>query len=716
MCWARRSLILTIVWGAMLLTFPPHSEAYIGPGAGIAIVSSFLIVLVTFLMAGLTFLTWPFRWLLQRLKGWKRLGRNQTEKVVILGLDGLDPALTEKFMAQGQLPHLESLAREGSYGRLGTSLPAESPVAWSSFQTGCNPGRHRVFDFLIPDRKTYLPKLCSAEIRPASRTISVGPYCIQLGKPRILFERKSRSFWKTLGDHGVPSTVLRVPVSFPPEKFEGRILSAMFVPDLRGTLGTFSYYSDDATESTLLSGGVTIPVRVERGIVRSHIEGPTHPWKKEATPLRMDFEVRLPRANGEMAELRLGGKVYRLPLGHFTPWIRIRFRGPLGRSICGIARFYLRQIDPHFRLYLSPLNIDPAKPILPISHPLTYAMYLAKTQGPFATLGLAEDTWALNEGILDEAAFLKQAYSVHQERQKMFFDAIEKTSQGVVICVFDITDRIQHMFWRYLEKDHPSQAIRDCQRHPDAIQELYLKMDDLVARTVTALSEDTVLIVLSDHGFKSFRRGVNLNSWLHRSGYLALKGEPIGKEWFQGVDWEKTKAYAVGMGGIYLNVRGREAQGIVSAAEVKSLKCGISRALKRLTDPQSGLTPVAEIYDTSREYRGPYVAEGPDLVVGFRSGYRASWSNATGAVTKEILEDNAKSWSGDHCMNPPEVPGVLFCNRKIRTEGAHIMDIGPTVLDLFGISTPSYCDGKSLVQESGGESEADTEPLREADR
>ena len=706
MSWTRRFLILALFCALPLLAWPSPVDAYIGPGAGIAIVSSFLIVLITFLLALLTLLTWPFRWLLQRLKRRTSWGRGQTERVVILGLDGLDPVLTERFMAEGLLPHFERLARGGSYGRLGTTLPAESPVAWSSFQTGCNPGRHRVFDFLIPDRKTYLPKLCSAEIRSASRTLSLGPYRIPLCKPRILFERKSRSFWKTLGDHGIPSTVLRVPVSFPPEKFEGRMLSAMSVPDLRGTLGTFSYYTSDPVQPQPLSGGVRIPVRVENGRVRSHIEGPAHPWKQEAGPLRIAFEVHLTGERGDAAEVKLNGSRHPLPLGRFTPWIRLQFRGPLGKSVRGIGRFYLRQVSPYFQLYLSPLNIDPESPILPISHPLSYSMYLAKTQGPFATLGLAEDTWALNEGVLDEEAFLKQAYLVRREREGMFFDAIEKTARGAVICVFDITDRIQHMFWRYLEEDHPANADKDSTRHPGAIRELCQRMDDLLARTLAAIHEDTVLILLSDHGFKSFRRGVNLNSWLYRQGYLVLRDEPTGADGFQGVDWVRTQAYAVGMGGIYLNLRGREARGAVSVSRAESLKSQITQQLKEMEDPQTQLKPVAEIYDTALQYRGPYASEGPDLVVGFRAGYRASWSTATGAVTWDVIEDNVKNWSGDHCMNPPEVPGVLFCNRAIRTAGASIMDIGPTVLDLFGIPTPSYCDGRSLLPESGSMGEA----------
>jgi predicted AlkP superfamily phosphohydrolase/phosphomutase len=329
-------------------------------------------------------------------------------------------------------------------------------------------------------------------------------------------------------------------------------------------------------------------------------------------------------------------------------------------------------------------------------------MYLAKTQGNFTTLGLAEDTWALNEQVLDEAAFLKQAYLIHAEREKMFFDAVEKTRRGVVVCVFDITDRLQHMFWRYLEEDHPANAGKDVEKHRDAIRELYQRMDDLVGRVMQTVDDETLLIVMSDHGCKSFKRGINLNSWLHQNGYLALKGKPSGAEWFQDVDWSKTQAYAVGLGGIYLNIVGREAQGVVPPGEAAAaLKQEIRKGLQSLYDEKSDMLAVREVYDTREMYKGPYVDEAPDLIVGASVGYRVSWTCATGAVIEDVFEDNVKRWSGDHCINPADVPGVFFCNRKIHGDTPSIMDVGPTVLDLFGIPVPAYCDGKSLMPMTG---------------
>lgn len=693
----RKSLPLFVLFLGFLLVWPEPSEAYIGPGAGIAFVSSFLIVLATLALAVVTLLTWPFRWALQTFRGRKALTKARVQRVIVLGLDGQDPELTDQFLKEGILPNFARLRDQGGYWRLKTVLPAESPVAWSSFQTGCNPGRHRVFDFLVPNRKSYLPELCSARIEPPPRSLSLGKYKIPLGKPRIRFERKSQSFWKILGDHGVFSSILRVPISFPPEKFRGVLLSAMSTPDLLGTQGTFAYYSSDPAEEELFTGGVQILVEAGREGFSSEIAGPENPLVPDQGAMKIPFSLESGQESGS-ADLTLGEKQYRLKLGQFSPWIELEFKAGLGMKVRGICRFFLKQTTPHWKLYVSPINIDPENPALPISQPVTYSMYLAKTQGPFNTLGLSEDTWALNERVLDEDAFLAQTYSVHEERKRMFFDALDKTRKGSVVCVFDITDRLQHMFWRYLEPEHPANRDKERERHRDAIRQLYKDMDELVGQTLDQVGEEDVLFVMSDHGFKPFRRGINLNSWLYENGYLAVKQGPSGQEWFQEVDWSRTRAFAVGLGGIYLNLKGREAQGIVAPGEeARELKKEIREKLSQLIDPETGKSAIAAVYDTVEAYQGPYVAEAPDLITGFRVGYRASWTCATGAVTDSVFEDNIKSWSGDHCMNPPDVPGILLCTRKIQKEAPSILDLGPTILDLFGVPVPAYCDGSSLM-------------------
>jgi len=674
----------------LFLVEPPPVEAYIGPGAGFAFASTFFAILAAFLLAFLKLIMFPFRAAIRLLRGRKALKRSRVRQVVIVGLDGQDPELTDRFLAEGILPNFKRLQEQGSYVRLDTSFPAESPVAWSCFQTGCNPGRHRVFDFLVPTRKSYLPELCSARVTAAGRTLKLGKYRFPLGKPVIDLGRKSKSFWKILGEHGIFSTILRVPITFPPEKFHGVLLAAMCVPDLKGSQG-------DPAERGKFTGGVQIPVQAENGVIKSYISGPDNTMVEGAEEMRVPFEVRLGK-NGAAPTLVLGGKRYPLTLREFTPWIEVKFRPALTFGVRGICRFYLKESDPHFKLYMTPLNIDPDKPALPISHPFTYAVYLSKTQGRFSTLGMAEDTWALNERVLDEEAWLKQAWSIHDERERMFFDALDKTKRGSVVCVFDITDRLQHMFFRYLDPDHPANADKDREVHRDAVRDLYKKMDDLVGRVMQKIPEDTVLMVMSDHGFKQFRRGVNINTWLWKNGYLVLKNGCTGEQWYQDVDWSKTRAYAVGLGGIYLNLRGRRARGIVPPGEEQEqLRKEIQDKLRGLCDDGNGESAVADVYDLKEKYSGPYVGDAPDLLVGFRPGWRVSWNCATGIIDEAIFEDNTKSWSGDHCMNPPDVPGIFFTNRELSVDRINIMDIGPTVLDLFGVSVPPHCDGQSRM-------------------
>ena len=682
----------------LLLQCPGSAEAYVGPGAGFAFVSSFFVLLITFALAFLTLLTWPVRWVIKTILRLKRSRKGRVKRVVIVGLDGQDPDLTESFMKEGILPNFEKLQKMGTFHRLQTSLPAESPVAWSSFQTGCNPGKHRIYDFLVPNRKSLLPELSSANVTTSSRNLKIGRYCIPLGKPGIQVRRKSQPFWKLLGDYGVFSTIIRVPITFPPEKFNGVLLSAMCVPDVKGSQGTYYYYTSDSTEKHDLTSGIQLPLQFNKGTAIGSLSGPKNTLVESAGDMQMPFEIKLSNNDKLDAELIIEGEKYSLTIGEYTPWIRINYKPGLWLKVRGVCRFLLMETSPHIKLYVTPIQIDPEKPALPISHPITYSIYLAKSQGTFATLGVAEDTSALNENIIDEEAFLQQCNFIHEEREKMFFDALEKTTRGTVVCVFDITDRLQHMFFRFLDKDHPAAGDKNGNQHRNKIRELYKNMDNLVGRVMDKIDDDTILMVMSDHGFKPFRRGVNLNAWLKQNGYLSLKEDANGRDMLQDVDWSKTKAYAVGFGGIYLNLAGRESQGIVKSGEdANKLKVELAEKLLSLYDDQKKERPIVQTYDRNKVYIGPYVEDAPDLVVGFRVGYRAAWECVTGGIGNEIFQDNERPWSGDHNMNPADVPGMLFCNQPIANKNPHIQDIAPTVLDLFGVPIPKYFDGVSLM-------------------
>jgi len=438
--------LLGIVFGLFFFSALP-AQAYIGPGAGFAFLSSFLVLFLTFFLAVFSFLSWPFRLLVRLIKGRKALKGALVDRVVIVGLDGLEPSLAEKYMAEGKLPHFSLLKKDGTYARLQTTTPAISPVAWSSFMTGSEPSKHNIFDFLSRDPKTYLPALSSAYIGRPKRSLSLGRYAIPLSKPEIRGMRKSVPFWKTLGEAGIFSTVLRVPITFPPEKFSGHLLSGMCAPDLKGSQGTFAFYTTDEAKYKKREGGVVIPVEVRDGVVETYVSGPENSLLKKAEEVRLPLRVTTDKPKGEV-RVDVSGQRFKLKVGEFSPWIKITFKPGLGMKVKAIARFLVSQVEPHFEMYMTPLNIDPEKPALPISHPFIYSVYLSKLLGSFITLGEANDTWALNEGALKESAFLELTYSNHKEWEAMFFNALAKTKKGTVVCVFETTDSIQHMFWR----------------------------------------------------------------------------------------------------------------------------------------------------------------------------------------------------------------------------------------------------------------------------
>jgi predicted AlkP superfamily phosphohydrolase/phosphomutase len=682
----------------IVLLFPGRAEAYAGPGAGFAVLSSFWTLLVAFLYSLYAFLTWPFRHLFRLFRRRKTHGQAQVKRVVIVGFDGMDPELAERFMNQGKLPHLARLREQGTFRRLRTTFPAISPVAWSTFQTGCNPGKHNIYDFLARDLGSYLPFLSSAQIRGPKRRLRVGKYSIPLGKPEVKGMRRATPFWHWLGEAGIFCSIIRVPVTFPPEKFSGVLLSGMCVPDLKGSQGTFCFCTTRVNWDGKHEGGVQIPMEQHGPVFRSYVPGPEDPLSTDPnSELRAEFEVR-PDFQRGTARIEVDSERFTLKLGEYSEWVPVKFKAGLGFTARGICRFYLKQLSPDVQVYVTPVNIDPGRPDLPISHPVTYAIYLAKLFGPYATLGLAEDTWALNEEVLDDDAFLAQCYGNHEDRERMLFDALEKTPTGLCACVFDTTDRVQHMFWRYLESDHP--AVKHLpleQQHNNVIEDLYRRMDDLVGRVEKYVDQDTLLLVISDHGFKSFARCMNLNAWLHQNGYLVLKPDKTESgEWFHDVDWSRTRAYTMGLNGLYLNVQGRERLGIVQPGpESEALRRELKQKLQGLADPQSGKIGITGVFDCDDVFAGPYAGNAPDLIVGYGAGYRASWDSVTGKVTSAIFEDNTKAWSGDHCIDPRLVPGVLFSNRKIADEKPGIVDVAPTILKLFGLPPPAHLDGKS---------------------
>jgi predicted AlkP superfamily phosphohydrolase/phosphomutase len=688
-------LLLTAL---LFFLFAGEAQAYVGPGAGFAVAGSFLAVFSAILAGMLAVITWPIRFLFRMIKYRKAFRRSRVKRCVILGLDGMDPKLAEKMMDEGKLPTFSRLRERGTFKPLATTVPSMSPVAWSSFQTGTNPGKHNIYDFLTRDKQTYLPKLSSVDIRGPRRIIKIGSLSLPVGKPDIRLLRKGKPFWVTLGENGIFSSVLRVPITFPPEKFYGVSLSGMCVPDLRGSQGTFSLFTSQSSKQMDVEGGQYYKVQRQGNTVTADLTGPDDPFHADADPLKLHFTVRI--KDRESAVLKIGSERITLKLNQYTKWVKVAFKVGPGVTVKGICKFLLQSADPEFKLYVTPINIDPEKPTLPVTHPMVFSTYLAKQQGSFATLGLAEDSWAHNEKALPDDEFIEQCLQLDAEREKMFFDSLEKVPKGLCTCVFDGTDRLQHAFWRDIDPDHPAHDA-SCEGR-SVIEDLYKRMDNLVARTLQKCDDDkTMLMIISDHGFNSFRYGIDLNRWLEENGYLTLKEHDHSGKYLTGIDWSRTKAFAIGLSGMYLNIKGREAQGIVEDGdEADQLRTEISEKLEKLVDAERDNAPaIKKVYNSLKHYTGPYKENAPDLLVGYYPGYRVSWEAAIGQVTEKIFHPNTKAWSGDHCIDASFVPGVLFSNRKIDADAPRLMDIGPTVLDLFGVDIPSYMDGKPLPVE-----------------
>ncbi len=695
----RQATWRSLVVAALLVcVLQSDAQAYIGPGAGFAVLSSFFVVFAAMFSALIALLTWPVRRIIRAIKGRRALSRARIKRCVILGLDGMAPQLVDEFTAKGILPNLTKLRERGCYRKLGTTAPPLSPVAWSSFMTGSNPGKHNIFDFLTVDRRTYKPKLSSVYIGAPRRTLKLGKYRLPIGKPDIRLLRKRKPFWNTLGDHGIFSGVIRVPITFPPEKFNGVLLSAMCVPDLRGSQGTFSFFTTRTSHDGEHTGGEQTRVTRKGDRIESHLVGPPNSLTEDGESAKLPFTVVINDAD-ESATLTVDGQTVQLAKDVYTTWITVTFRLGLGIKVTGICQFQLRRTKPEFELYVTPIQIDPVKPAMPIATPTVYSVYLAKNQGPYATLGLAEDTWALNETVLDDDGFLHQCIEADAEREVMFMDTLDKVKRGLCVAVFDGTDRVQHMFWRYIDPEHPAREGFGENRRRTAIEDHYRRCDELVGKVMNKCDDDeTVLMVLSDHGFQSFRRGVDLNRWLIENGYMVLEEDAKGEKYLNDVDWSKTRAFALGLAGIYINIRDRFAEGIVAPGEeADALRDELCAKLTGLKDSDSGDLAISNAYNAIKTYAGPYKVDAPDIIVGYNIGYRVSWEAAIGEITDRVFHDNTKAWSGDHCIDPKLVPGVLFCSRKIDNDSPRLMDVGPTVLDLFGVDVPKHMDGRPLA-------------------
>jgi predicted AlkP superfamily phosphohydrolase/phosphomutase len=661
--------------------------------------------------------------------------RRTKQKVVIMGFDGMDPTLARKFMDEGKLPNLKRLADSGTFSKLETTQPSESPVAWQSFITGVNPGKHGIFDFLTRDFETYFPDpSMGVKVQPPKFLWGWLPTRL----PKITSTRGGTAFWLTAGLDGVNSVVLTVPMTFPPQlSAHGETLSGLPLPDIRGTLGTFYYWATDLSpteEGNVEFGGNLRRVSFENGVAHTLLKGPANPILKQEeaelnaarktgdltekqqarlTALATGKDINVPidvswKPGTGQADIEVQGTKLTLKVGEWTPWVPLSFKINFLKSVHGMTQFYLLRANDELALYASPVNMDPRNPPTPISAPAGFSAELTEELGLYRTLGWAEATMPLQENRIDEAVFLSDCERAFADREKIILKNLERTDWDLFIAAIETTDRVSHMMWRLIDPKHPMYDAALAAKYGDSIEKIYERADGLVGRIQEKLPPGTTLIVMSDHGFHSFRRGVNLNTWLVQNGYMVFQGQEgqrktledlfgRGKFW-EGVDWSKTRAYAVGLGQIYFNLRGRESQGIVSSgAEYTALQEEIASKLVQLKDPDDDAQVMRAVYKRDDIYKGDFLTNAPDVQVGFNDGYRVGWQDTLGVIRRSVVENNNRKWSGDHCATATEISGgVIFTNRKL-PEKPHITDLAPTVLKLLEVPIPADLDGKPLL-------------------
>lgn len=686
-------------------------------------------------------------------------------RVIVIGFDGVDAGFTEQWMNEGKLPNLSRLRESGTFRPLRPTTPPQTPVSWSTFSTGIDPGRTGIFDFLRRDPQTYLPVFAAFEettvtfllgkwnftvvaliallivgllvyamvrllkrprrfaliiaLIPAVAAAAVSYWWasknIPITRPGVINRREGIPMWDVVAKAGRKARVVHVPVTFPATDFDGgHMVSGLGVPDISGRVGKPFYFTSELDIRRTGSNEFSIEVvqlEDNRGVIDTLIVGP--PNKLFAAPKYISTPMRLTvPEDRRTVQIEVGKQKFSLAQGQWSDWVEFEFPFNSLIKVHGISRFYLLEITPEIRLYLSPINFDPRRlpPGLKISTPTGWAGELAKQFGPFKTMGWAIDTWAISEGFANERIFWDDMeWTVKQYRA--MYDEFLKSDDELFIQCFEFPDRVGHVLYRLIDPQHPAYNADLAAVWGDGLLKSYQLMDQIVGDAMARTEKDgDVLIVMSDHGFATWRKSINYNTWLVQNGYLGVKAGVEAKarnvellfdhgQFWENVDWSKTRAYALGLGDLYINLQGREAQGTVQPGEeYESLKRELQQKLEAIVDPENGEKPVSKVFLREELYRkfDPNVI--PDLFVTNSRGYRVSWQTSLGGIQKDLIEVNKHVWSGDHCsLNPELVKGIFFTNRKLSTDRApYIADIYPTVLDHLGLKPPYELDGVAL--------------------
>ncbi len=670
----------------------------------------------------------------------------KTGRLLVIGMDGLDPKLLDAMLAAGELPNFAKVIARGDYKRLATAMPPQSPVAWANFISGSHPGKHQIYDFIHRDPTPALEGLNVMPVQSISETRPVEPawyspaakwesipwgdnWRIPLRSSETVSLRKGDTFWDHLTAHGVETAVYRVPANYPPDDADGNghfcCISGMGTPELRGGDGEFTFYGEDVPlGGRSVGGGRYVRLFVRDHRTEAEIQGPENFLQAPRRNRRADlmsakFEV-VRDPEDDTAKITLGDESVLLAKGDWSRWVPLTFETgvpgsmvlsamTLPTSVSGMVRFHLASVHPKLEVFMSPVNFDPFDPANPISTPPELAAEIAEDVGRYYTTGIPQEHKALRYDAITPDEFLAQSQLVLDERSAQFTRALGKFDKGCLFYYFGATDLLGHMFWRDRDPQHPGRKPEEAAKYARVMEDCYIKMDKLVGEALAALTDADTLIIMSDHGFNSFRRGFNVNTWLVREGYMKLwDSDPdrmAGYPNFQNVKWDETRAYALGLNSLYINLKGREKEGIVEPSQRDALLKEIGERLLALRDEavEGSPAPVVKVYITDQIYPGADPRVAPDMLIGYNAGYRVSWSTALGGMPKEVIEDNLERWSGDHCIAADIVPGVIVTNRKLAVDDPSLADMGPTILQAFGIETPKTMTGRPLLRQQQGD-------------
>jgi len=625
-------------------------------------------------------------------------------RVVILGFDGVEPSIAREMMDRGELPNLKQLTESGSFKELTSTIPPQSPVAWTSFTTCKNPGGHNIFDFIRRNAQAPrgpMPYVGTGKVEHPE--LADNGSVITPAQAETY--RTGDSFWKVADEQGARCKVLNVPFAFPADTMKnGLQLCSLGVTDLRGTASTFTMLSDAFSKAELdanVAGGSRMNLPFDgQDTCTVRVPGPRDERysfrdPKGFTTAEMKFTVD--RTN-KVGAVTVGDKRVEFVEGEWSPWTEVQFAMSPRFDVYSVTRFYPLQIGEQVRIYMACQQFHPDHPYVPFTEPNDYSEELYERYGLFKTIGWAYDTHALRQDALHEDAFLADIRSFMKWREKLTLDEIDAGNFDLLISAWTATDRVGHMFWRFRDPKHPMYDPDLADKFGKTLEESYRIMDGIVGNVMTKLNDDDLLMVLSDHGFESWRQGFNVNDWLQDNGYLKIANEDQAKVGFlQGLDWSNTKAYSVGLSSLYLNLEGRETQGSVSKEEWDNVISEIKDKLLEVRDPGSNMKVFTNIY-TKNDFKGEAVADAPDISFGYNRYYQSSKSAAKGGFGNSMFSPNDDKWSGEHASaDVAWCPGILISNKLVETDNPNILDLGVTALTYLGRDVPADFEGENLV-------------------